>query len=247
MNLFIRLLCFSFPFVFAGALFWPMIEQRFFPPELPVEQTSHVPAPTVSKPAVQRSFPRPKTQTAQPQPQQSLPRQPAPSGSSVYRWVDDQGRTVYSDQPLGQGAVAQQLPEIGSVSVSADIQRRVDQQQVQTRQDVRQIVSSSAQTYSTSSPPQYNFSNTSAGQKHGYVVISGRVSGDQACRELIVRVWARNDSKEKPESVYDRRSTVRLNDFGSRLFEIKINSGWNGQGRRPYWDITRLEAYCLQR
>ena len=128
MNLIIRLLCFAFPFVFAGALFWPMIEQRFFPPESPVELVFQVPALPVNKSAVQRSLPRPQTETPQPQTRQSVPSQssPAPAGSSVSRWVDDQGRTVYSDQPSGLGAVVQQLPELGSVSVSADIQRRAE-------------------------------------------------------------------------------------------------------------------------
>ncbi|MBW6510433.1 MAG: hypothetical protein K0A94_12940, partial [Desulfuromonadales bacterium] len=71
MHLFIRLMCFSFPFVFAGALFWPMLEQRFFPPEPPVQQVFQVPVLPVSKPAVQRSLPRPQAETAQPQPRQS--------------------------------------------------------------------------------------------------------------------------------------------------------------------------------
>lgn len=243
MKLFIRLLCFSFPFVIAGALFWPKIEQRLFPPEPPVEQVLQVPAPTVSKPVVQRSLPRPEAETPQPQPRQSVSRQPSPSasGSSVYRWVDDQGRTVYSDQPSGQGAVVQQLPEIGSIAVSADIQRRVDQQHAQTRRDTQQSVSQSAQTSGSNSPPQYYFSNTSAGQKHGYVVISGRVSGDQACRNLIVKAWAHSD---RGRQISGRTDSVSLGDFGSRLFEIKVDSRWNGQDRRPLWDITRLEAYC---
>ena len=243
MNLFIRLLCFSFPFVFAGALFWPMVEQRFFPPESPVEQVFQVPALPVSKPAVQQPLPRPQAEAPQPQPRQSVSRQssPAPAGSSVYRWVDEQGRTVYSDQPSGRGAVVQQLPDIGSVSVSTDIQRRVDQQQVQTRREAQQLVSQSAQTVSTNNPPQYNFSNTSAGQKHGYVVISGRVSGDRACKKLVVRATAQSDHGRRVSGFDDR---ISLGDFGSRLFEIKVNSSWNGQGRRPFWDITRLEAYC---
>ena len=243
MNLFIRLLCFSFPFVFAGALFWPMIEQRFFPPEPPAKQVFQAPTLPVSKPAVQRPLPRPQAEAPQPQSRQSVTRQPSPSasGSSIYRWINKQGRTVYSDQPLGQGAVAQQLPDIGSVSVSADIQRRVDQQQVQTRRETQLLVSQSAQTVSTNSPPQYKFSNTSAGQKHGYVVISGRVSGDRACRNLIVRAWANSD---RGGQIWGHTDSVSLGDFGSRLFEIKVNSRWNGQGRRPYWDITRLEAYC---
>jgi len=140
--------------------------------------------------------------------------------------------------------VVQQLSDIGSVSVSADIQRRVDQQQLQTRRDAQQIARQSVQPSSTSRPPQYNFSNTSAGQKHGYVVISGRVSGDQACQKLVVRATAQSDHGRRVSGLDDR---ISLGDFGSRLFEIKINSGWNGQGRRPYWDITRLDAYCSQR
>ncbi|MBD1401883.1 DUF4124 domain-containing protein [Pelovirga terrestris] len=243
MHLFIRLMCFSFPFVFAGALFWPMLEHRFFPPEPPVQQVFQVPVLPVSKPAVQRSLPRPQAETAQPQPRQSVSRQQSPpsSGSRIYRWVDEQGRTVYSDQPSGRGAVVQPLPQIGSVSVSADIQRRVDQQQVQTRQQAQQLISQSAQTGSTNGPPQYNFSNTSAGQKHGYVVISGRVSGGQVCNNLLVKAWAHSD---RGRHISGRTDSVSLGDFGSRLFEIKVDSRWNGTGRRPEWDITRLEAYC---
>jgi hypothetical protein len=128
--------------------------------------------------------------------------------------------------------------------VSADIQRRVDQQQLQTRRDVQQIARQSAQASASSSPPQYNFSNTSAGQKHGYVVISGRVSGDKACQKLVVRATARSDDGGHVSGYDDR---ISLGDFGSRLFEIKVNSRWNGEGRRPYWDITRIEAYCSQR
>ena len=246
MNLFIRLMCFSFPFVFAGALFWPMIEQRYFPPEPHVQQMLQVPTPTASKPAVQRPLPRPQAETPQPQTRQPAPSQSSPlsSGRSVYRWVDEQGRTVYSDQPSGRGAVVQQLPQIGSVSVSADIQSRVDQQQVRTRQEALQLVSQSARTANTNSPPQYSFSNTSAGQKHGYVVISGRVSGDRACQKLVVRASAKSDHGGHASGFDDR---ISLGDFGSRLFEIKVDSGWNGQERRPYWDITRLEAYCSQR
>ena len=243
MNLFIRLMCFSFPFVFAGALFWPMIEQRYSPPEPDVQQMLQLPAPTASKPAVQQPLPRPQAETPQPQTRQSAPSQSSPSssGSSVYRWVDEQGRTVYSDQPSGRGAVVQQLPQIGSVSVSADIQSRVDQQQVQTRQQAQQLVSQSAQTGSNNGSPQYSFSNTSAGQKHGYVVISGRVSGDRACQKLVVRASAQSDHGRRVSGYDDR---ISLGDFGSRLFEIKVDSRWKGQGRRPYWEITRLEAYC---
>jgi len=58
MNLFIRLMCFSFPFVFAVALFWPMIEQRFSPSEPPIEEVFQVPASSVSKPAAERPLPR---------------------------------------------------------------------------------------------------------------------------------------------------------------------------------------------
>lgn len=72
MNLFIRLLCFSFSFVFAGALFWPMIEQRYFPPEPHVKQMLRVPAPTASKPVVQRPLPRPQAESPPMQTRQSI-------------------------------------------------------------------------------------------------------------------------------------------------------------------------------
>ena len=67
--------------------------------------------------------------------------------------------------------------------------------------------------------------------------MSGRVSGDRACKKLVVRATAQSDHGRRVSGYDDR---ISLGDFGSRLFEIKVNSSWNGQGRRPYWDITRF-------
>ncbi|MEA3543862.1 MAG: hypothetical protein U9R69_01425, partial [Thermodesulfobacteriota bacterium] len=88
----------------------------------------------------------------------------------------------------------------------------------------------------------YKFSNTSAGQKHGYVLISGRISGGSACRQLRVTAYATSDMGRKTHGSDD----IRLAGFGSRLFEMKVRSSWNGGGqRRPQWEITKITAHCL--
>ncbi|MCF6267608.1 MAG: DUF4124 domain-containing protein [Desulfuromusa sp.] len=219
MNLLIKLLIFSFPFVFAVALFWPAIEQKIQPPSQIIEDDLLLKPSAISGKA----------------------------SSGIYRWVDENGRVNFSDQPTDEDAVPYTPKPLGYIGVSDDIKQRVAVEEYHSARIVASVIAdpdrkATRQIATSAIVPNYKFSNTSAGQKHGYVLISGRVSGGSSCRQLRVSVHASSDMGGYARGYDD----VKLSGSGSRLFEVKRKSSWKGGGnRRPQWEITGVEADCL--
>ena len=87
----------------------------------------------------------------------------------IYRWVDENGRTVYSDQPNHADAQAYAPKELAQLKVSG------------VPQSVRPVesVAKSAPAVverpvlAREVPPEFEFSMTSAGWEREYVVLSG--------------------------------------------------------------------------
>jgi len=158
------------------------------------------------------------------------------SETGIYKWVDENGRAVFSDRPTNKNAVAYRPIEIGHISgVNVPRPRRVSA-----------VANSIATSVSAAQPsprplPDFKFSNTSAGQKHGYILLSGRISRGYRCKQLRVVATATSD---RGGFVRDS-DTVSYNGSGSTLYEMKARSRWNGNGRRPQWDAGSVTAVCL--
>jgi hypothetical protein len=218
MRYFIKLLLFSFPLVFTAILYWPTLEQEIMSPATSV--AAEIPSETEPQ-AVRRAKP----------------------ASGIYRWKDENGKTVFSDSPGHENALGHTPDEIGYTRVSDDIKQRA------AKENIRQgrVQSSGAAATQASRYPSkraqtgYKFSMTSAGQKHGYVLLSGRIARGATCKQLKVVAEAKSDM-----GGFVRGSdTTSYNGFGSTLFEIKLKSKWDGRSRRPQWEISKVSARCV--
>ncbi len=229
MALLIRLLIASFLFVFAGALFWPVIHDRYVQLEPITEESKRDDFSVFPENNITKRLPKEVRST------EAVSNYKSDSG--IYKWVDENGRVVFSDRPTNKRAVAHTLIEIGHIS-AVDVPRS---QRVAALGNSTIVTKAPAAQASVRPRPDFKFSNISAGQKHGYVLLSGRVSKGYRCKRLRVVATARSD---RAGFVRDT-DTVSYNGFGSALYEMKVSSRWNGNGRRPQWDAESVSAVCL--
>jgi hypothetical protein len=244
MNLLIKLLVFSFPFVLAGALLWPVFVEKSLPAKAVTEEDPLLKSSSIIenyKPDLNTQ----KSAAKAPGYQQASEQQVE---SNIYRWVDENGRVHFSDRPLHQDAVAHDPEPFGNISVSGAVKQRLARQQLQNERLKAQLLAESArkalqQPKTSTAQENYEFSNVSAGQKHGYVLLTGRVSGGPECQNLLVKATARSDEGGRARG----RDTVKLAGFGSTLYEMKIDSSWQGgKQRRPQWDTVKVTAFCQE-
>lgn len=176
----------------------------------------------------------------------SKPSMPVPPQQKpkIYRRFDENGRVVFTDRPINESEQLHPLVEIGYVGTSGEIKQRIaadrrkvaDLNAINYASNVEQISQASSE-----SKQEYKFSNTHAGQKHKYILISGRITDGSSCKDLRVTAVAKSDGGRFVRGT----DNVSTNGFGSSLFEIKIPSSWNGQGRRPQWEVVDVTAGCL--
>lgn len=162
---------------------------------------------------------------------------------AVYRWQDENGTLHFSDRPLDRGAQLHTPAPIGSYAVSPEIKQQERLERLRVEQLKSQlIVTAVPDKISSNQSANYTFSMTSASQKHGYVLLTGRITGGPACEQLRVYVRAKNNSGYKVKGQQD----VTYQGFGSELFEMKPRSSWNGGSyNRPQWEIAKISALCL--
>ena len=244
MNVLIKLLVISFPFVFVAALFWPAIEQKSqLSSQLLIEED-----PLLNPSPIIENY-KPHISSKKTIKQKTVSKSPQPTRSAIYRWVDEKGQVHFSDEPSHEAAVAYTPKQLDSINVSANIKQRVAVDEYRMAQKTEKLLAETSylqakQTATKPAATPYQFSNTSAGQKHGYVLMSGRVSGGEACKQLRVTAYVQSDRGRLASGSDD----IRISGSGSRLFEIKVSSHWKGGGkRRPQWEITNVTAYCLSR
>ena len=140
MNLFIKLLVFSFPFVLAGALYWPVLVEKSNPATAVIEEDPLLkPSPIIEnyKPDI-TSLKKPKASATSPESWEQKPR------SNIYRWVDENGRVNFSDRPLHKDAVAHDPEPIGRISVSSTVKQRLARQELKNAQLKAELLADSA-------------------------------------------------------------------------------------------------------
>ncbi len=173
-----------------------------------------------------------------------LPAAPNQQPSAIYKWIDSDGRIHFSDRATNSAAEEHSLKQIDYVEVSSDIKRKI----AQDRAQLERMNKAAARTQRISRATRniefenYQFSNMSAGQKHGYITLSGRISGGQRCKQLRIRARAKSDVGKQVTG----SQVVDYAGFGSSLFEIKQKSNWQGGGRRPQWEMADVTAVCLR-
>ena len=241
LNTLIKLAIFSFPLALLAFIYLPSVNRSVSsaPPTAKETILKKIPA--------QQAQPAPLKKEIEPQ-ESSSPFSAIQSESKIYRWVDENGRVSFSDRPTHQNAETYRVNEIGYIAVSSRDKVRIAASEKRALQKDRAVLAthniSSVKSAPVRKPTKdYKFSNISAGQKHKYVILSGRISQGSACKKLRVTATAKSDMG-RYVSGHDE---VKLSGFGSTLFEIKKSSSWNGGSRRPQWEIDRISAVCAER
>ncbi len=232
MKLFIKTLLVIFLLIAGGLLAWPVIsEKNIDKPLLSAKIQSDKDLRAPGKVLSQKIQEKPIDISA------SEPVSPGKEQPRIYRWVDENGRTVYSDQPNHPEAKAYTPKDLAQLKVSGVPQtvRRVES----VAKSAPAVVERSVQAREV--PPEFEFSMTSAGWEREYVVLSGRISGGYACKQL--EVWA--SAKSDAGSWVRGRDVVSYNGFGSTLYEIRRKSRTKVNGRRPWWEPQSVSARCL--
>ena len=243
MNLLIKLLFVSFLVIVPAVIFWPNIEQKRPPSSQIIKED-----PLLKPSPIIKNYHSPSSSKKITKQETSL-NFVEPTNSNIYRWVDEKGRVHFSDKPSHKSAVVYTPKQLGSISVSADIKQRVAVQEYYVKKTQVALIANDAYAKATKTKrnpiaTSYKFSNTSAGQKHGYVLMSGRISGGSACKHLRVTAYAESDRGGSVHGTDD----IKMVGSGSRLFEMKPKYPWSGGGtRRLQWEITSINANCLSR
>ncbi len=232
MKLFIKTLLVIFLLIAAGLLIWPVMSEKFIDKPLlsaKIQSDKDLQAP--GKVLSQKMQEKPIDISA------SEPVSPRKEQPRIYRWVDENGRTVYSDQPNHADAQAYTPKELAQLKVSGVPQpvRPVES----VAKSAPAVVERPVQARDV--PPEFEFSMTSAGWEREYVVLSGRVSGGYACKQLEIRASAKSDAGGRVWGA----DVVSYNGFGSTLYEIRKKSRTKVNGRRPWWEPQSVSARCL--
>ncbi len=243
MNAFAKAVIFSFPVVFVVVLWWPGCGGKPTTINDAAEKDGLLKASPVSENDKAEMIRNPPTESPEAGIKKNGGQEP-----DIYRWVDENGRVVFSDRPAHADVVAYNPNPLVTLSVSAEVKRRPARQQYQSAQAKQALIvgSESRKTRDLSAGSSgvangYRFSNTSAGQQHKYVLLTGRISGGPACRNLVVTATAGSDKG----SMKTGRDRVGFSGSGSALYEIKVRSGWNGgKQRRPQWKVVSVSADC---
>lgn len=240
MNLLIKLLFVSFLVSAAVVVFWPNIEQKRPPsPQLTEEDPLLKPSPIIENYKSRSSSIKALRQKAS-----SV--NSVTKSSGIYRWVDENGRVHFSDQASHEDAVSFTPKKLGVLDVSDDIKQRIAVDEYQLSKTKAELIadSSYSQASRTGTKPEvdnFQFSNVSAGQKHGYVLMSGRISRGFRCKQLEVTAYASSDKG----GFVRGHDIVSSRGSGSTLYEIKVGHWWKGKGRRPQWNAGSVSAVCL--
>lgn len=164
--------------------------------------------------------------------------------SSIYKWVDRAGKVHFSDHATSSAAEEHSLRPIDYIEVSSDIKSKVARERARLKSQQRAdgLSPGASRTTPSIEYADYRFSNMSAAQKLGYVMLSGRISGGQRCQKLRIRAKAESDIGKQVTGV----QVVDYAGFGSSLFEIRKKTNRQSGARQPQWQIADVGAVCLR-
>jgi hypothetical protein len=229
-KLLIKILLCSFPLIAAGVFFWPDIQGEATGE--PVQQEIVVLSRSSQPQAVPLS-PKPKIV------KQAVPVQE--TEARIYRWVDENGRTVFSDQPNHKNASVYTPKELGYISVSGTPEPASSH--VESAAKPVQISSRVATANKVAQLPEFKFTALSANQRGEYLELSGRVFAGYACKKLRINARAKSNLGRSV-----RLSTIiSTQGSGSSIFYIKKKIGADSQGRWPIWTQSTPSAVCLEK
>ncbi len=229
MKFFIRILLISFPCIALAVLLWPVVEGHDFS----FSRASSALISKVQDPEKKQLITVPATQKAPPE----------NADHQIYRWVDEHGRTVYSDRadhPEAKVYVPKKLSQLKVTGLPEPrIEHRGDPAPDMERTHKFTAAQQSLRSVPSSVP--YEFSMTSASWEGEYVVLSGRIAAGAECRQLEVRASAKSDAGGRIRGT----DVVSYNGFGSTLYEIRKKARTRINGRRPWWEPQSTSARCL--
>jgi hypothetical protein len=168
--------------------------------------------------------------------------------AKIYRWVDENGTTHYSDKAYTETAKEVEIRETG-----IDIQKtgeEINQSQVHdsknkaVEKDVKTVPSPQKvkvkKEVKIVTEEDYRIT-TSIGKLGADVIsISGRISRGPVCDNMLVTATARN---ENGLSGTITQQTRKPNAFGSITFEGNAKVGGSGDDY-SFWDIDKVIIRC---
>jgi len=168
------------------------------------------------------------------------------TGSEVYKWVDENGVSNYSDRPVVETAEVVELKPLSKMSIPRAEQNRID---AQRRREVANYLSQSSQPQQITKvaarrSSEYVLERASVDQLSNRIRFSGRFSGGPECRRLAISISAKSN-RGKTISAQTYENNVG-GDFGSWLFEAERKHNWNGKTPKDFWEVTGVNLRCLE-
>lgn len=178
---------------------------------------------------------------ANPPPTVAAPREVEwPSSGGTYKWVDEKGTLTFSDRPMSADAQQVKMAAINTYDypqTRPDTPARTSRSRQQAAPAVRSVQPVTRRPISAA---DYTITKYAL-QRGNDVVLSGRVSAGPVCKSLHLSLRAESN---KGGSVF---GTTVVNNVGSggRLYEIVRGSSYSENSGRPVWEITNIQASCV--
>jgi hypothetical protein len=233
---------------------WASFQPRNIKPALQSRKSTYSEKQAIAPPPAETLQPSPATSQPNPKPSaypEQQPARPAPRAGSAtaYKWVDEKGTTHFSDRPMNQGA--EQI-DMASVTILHSSQPQPVVRVADSRPQVNyeEVKAKPASYTSRAETTQVNrgvFQTSdgyliTASAKHFGEELSfgGRVENGPSCRAL--------------------RLTAHLINQGGSNLTLSASASNVGSGSQLYeshklrvdrlkcgWDVTSVQAYCVQR
>jgi len=166
--------------------------------------------------------------------------------AAIYKWVDEQGTTHFSDKPSSTDAEKVEIKETGITVHNPDREHRSTPESAPQENEVIPEPAPPANDKKAKvekkilTEDDYQI-NASVGKLGGDIIsISGRIGRGPACKDMLVTATARNGNGLSA-SVSQKIS--KSNSFGSTIFQgaVRVAGSSNDSS---FWDIESVSVRC---
>ena len=164
------------------------------------------------------------------------------ANGKIYKWVDENGSTHFSDKPYSSEAREVQIKGTG-ISVARDEEAEKPQPAVEKPSrpaKKEKIVAKEKRTDKEISEADYRISSSVGKLGADIMSISGRISAGPICKDMTVTASAKN---ENGLSASITTQVSKTNSFGSTIFEgnDKVAGSSEDTG---FWNIDSVIIRC---
>ena len=158
----------------------------------------------------------------------------------MYKWVDEKGVTHYSNAPheLPNAGVE----ETGEAKSKKPVEKDKPQDDKKFKDNTTKSKSKALSNKPTPKPKfkpkaKYKFEHWSIRQQGKNISVSSRISGGEACNNLKVTVFFKNEKGSKRHV----ECNVNVGSYGSRIVSGNTTSYSDGRN----WNVTKVYTECL--